>query len=74
VWRLDFADGKVSVQSVDAAAAAVEITVQHLAELYLGYRTVSHLQDSLEIAGPPDQLETLAAAFPAHPTYIDDWF
>ena len=74
VWQLTFADGKASVTQADAAQAAVEITVQHLAELYMGYRTVEHLQESLQIAGPEDQLEKLAAAFPAHATYIDDWF
>lgn len=74
LWRLEFADGKASVSRAEEASEAVEISVQHLAQLYMGYRTVAELHESLEISGPDDQLETLAAAFPAYPTYIDDWF
>jgi len=73
-YRLQFADGGVKVDTIATEAEAVEIKIQNLAELYTGYRTVMELRESLDVRGPEAQLELLDAAFPAHPTYIDDWF
>lgn len=73
-FAVSFREGKATVANGEAGAAAVKLSVQNVAELYMGYRSVSDLREAREISGPDADLELLSRAFPRTPTYIDDWF
>jgi predicted acetyltransferase len=73
-WNLTWTAGGLKMNKAEASGDAVAMTPQALAQLYMGYRSVSDLQDSGDLAVSDQQAQLLELAYPRYPTYIDDWF
>jgi predicted acetyltransferase len=73
-WNLTWTAGGLRMNQAEASGDAVAMTPQALAQLYMGYRSVSDLQDSGDLVVSDQQAQLLELAYPRYPTYIDDWF
>jgi predicted acetyltransferase len=76
-YEIVLASGKIRITRTTPrrkTADAVGISIQQLSQLYLGYYSVTELQEMNAVAGPAKSLKLLESMFPQTPTYIEDWY
>ncbi|MFC0215205.1 enhanced intracellular survival protein Eis [Paenibacillus chartarius] len=71
------ADGRAEARKQEheqAATAALELSIQTLSTLLVGYQSVDFLQGIGRLAGPAEDVRRLAARLPQRTTYLADFF